>query len=271
MPEEPTKPRMEPKLFGLNRYLDAPPPERDAWVRVASRVPEECPGGLRKLLVTSEQAAGLDEIGWQFRCYAWNKPLSEKRQGVWLVGPEGAGKSALLSALAYDLRHRTGPVPYAPPAVAYPHSAKHVEAIYWRAADLFRRMKKAHQNEQYAAEVEEARECAVLVLDDLHLLPLPAWGHLEFSGLIEYRFANGWPICWGGREDPPALLQKVAVAENGEGRDFALSALTHCSVRSTVIEVPLGAHGDWHKQPRQTRPTPEPFFTEWPDKREVQR
>ena len=87
MPEEPTKPRMEPKLFGLNRYLDAPPPERDAWVRVASRVPEECPGGLRKLLVTSEQAAGLDEIGWQFRCYAWNKPLSEKRQGVWLVGP----------------------------------------------------------------------------------------------------------------------------------------------------------------------------------------
>lgn len=265
-------PRLSPKLHALNTFLDTPPTERDAWVRMAARVPDDCPGGLRALVKTPAQQAAIYEAGCRFNRYCRSIDPNETRQGCWLSGPDGSGKSAVLGALAYDLRHQSGAVPFLAPEVAYPHSSKHVEAIYWNAAEMFRRAKKIYQDESCAADLEEAREARVLILDQLHLLPLPAWGHPEWAALIELRYANGRPTCYGAQETADALEVRIhESALTGETLAFAVASIAKAKVRSNGVEVPLGAAGSWHARPAEKRERPAPFFTTWPDRREVLR
>lgn len=258
-------------MLALNRFLDHPPAHRDAELREAGRLDGLCRGGLRSLALNDAQDAALMECGRRFNRYCRGTDPDDRRQGVYLCGPEGCGKTAHLQALVYDLLHRTGPVPYDPPHVAYPHSARPVSAVYWSAAELFRQAKKAFRsNDEAAAAIfAEAVNVQVLALDNLEGLPRSVWLSDEWNSLMEVRHANGRPTCFSASEtweDGKARLRQGMPADQFQQLNRAFSR-----VDNRIVVVELGApEKSWHEQPTQTRtPASAPFFTTWPDRREV--
>lgn len=146
------------------------------------------------------------------------------KQGFYIHGPFGIGKSFILGALANELAER------------------HIKTIVVFVPEFLREMKQSIQEQTLNEKIDYVKKAPVLMLDDFGAETMSNWVRDEVLGaILQYRMAEQLPTFFTSNLGFNELTQHLALTQRGE-RDVVKAA--RIMERIKVIADPIVLDGD---------------------------
>lgn len=193
--------------------LDHPDEKQVADVLQSTRLPRRSPLGLQRLQQRAGNAAALQAARQILDDWFWSKrrKVPPPDQGLFLHGPVGSGKTAILQALGFDLRHRSGEHQHSDPTEYEPFSwLPKLRVEFWPVADLFAHIKRTFDRGKSDYDPDRLERCDLLILDDLGKTLTTQWNQGELFRLIDARYRERRMTCFTSNYPPRTLAARMA-------------------------------------------------------------
>jgi|SRR5699024_6242633 len=146
------------------------------------------------------------------------------KQGLYIHGPFGIGKSFILGALANELAER------------------HVKTVVVFVPEFLREMKQSIQEQTLNEKIDYVKTAPVLMLDDFGAETMSNWVRDEVLGaILQHRMAEQLPTFFTSNLGFKELEQHLAITQRGE-KDVVKAA--RIMERIQVVAEPIALDGD---------------------------
>lgn len=217
-----------------------PTADRIKDVRAHCGLPPRSFPGLRALTRTEANAAAIEAAEAMVDRFR----AREREQGLYLWGPVGTGKTAILGALAFDLYHWTsGEYHHEFGWIASGGGQARVQ--YWNLPDFFAQMKRSYDGEgRYDPDVIEGLD--VILWDDAGKQYSTEHNFSEFFRWIDWFYSNRKAICFSSNYSPEDLGSRLAYSL---GSDYAIDIAAMIDrIRGECDVIELSGKS-WRQQP----------------------
>lgn len=151
------------------------------------------------------------------------------KQGFYIHGPFGIGKSFILGALANELAER------------------HIKTIVVFVPEFLREIKQSIQEQTLNEKIDYVKKAPILMLDDFGAETLSNWVRDEVLGaILQYRMAEQLPTFFTSNLGFKELQQHLAITQRGE-KDVVKAA--RIMERIKVIAEPIALAGENRRLP----------------------
>lgn len=204
-------------------WRENPPEARIAAVFERSRLPRDAPVGLRQVRIAEVDRRYVEVVAAHRRRWlAGETP----EKGLWLHGPTNSRKTMLVSALLFDIGHRT------------PR-----RALFWNVADLMDHIRLDARGKKNEYDPEALNAAEVLCLDDLGTVKVTETAWERLFHIIEAARSG-----WGSRrrkqvlyvtsnEAPETLFAQLAPPGDADGGERIVRRLLQITDAEPPVEA----------------------------------
>ena len=178
------------------QWRDNPPEGRIREVFSRVRLPADTPPGLRLIRYEEVDHRLIDAVAAHQA--TWLKGIRPEK-GLWVCGPTNKRKTIVVSALAFDVAHRT------------PRSV-----LFWNMSDLMAHIRRAAQGKDNEYEPHAISNADKLVIDDLGTMKLTERAWDEIFHMIESA-KSGWgetkrhqTLYVTSNENPESMIDRLS-------------------------------------------------------------
>lgn len=205
--------------------LANPAPETVEQIRRACLLPYRSFPGLNRLTRTDVNAPALDAATALVDRFRHN----QRDRGLYLHGPIGTGKTAILGALAFDLAHWTGGVRHQKFGLLVEGGSK-ARVQYWSLPDFFAQMRRSYERRS-RYDPDEIEGLDVILWDDAGKHYSTEHNFGELFRLVDLFYTHGRAMCFSSNYNPEEFGDRLVASLGGDyARDVA-------AVVDRIIEV----------------------------------
>lgn len=235
---------LERKRTELLAEFDALTPAQLEGVRKDCNLLPRSLAGLGRLTLTKENRAAIEqarELLQQFQS-------GDRSRGLYLHGPLGTGKTALLAALAFDLRLRTGKIRDRERDLLLFDWGTRASVQFWPVPDLFTAINRAMDDRESGFSWRTVERCDALLLDDLGKQYDTGWKMSELFRVVNYRYQAMLSTSFTSNYSPDELAARMVA---GLGKNYASDVAAMLDrIEETCEVVELRGHS-WRQKGRR--------------------
>lgn len=184
-------------------FLEHPTPKRIEEVRCRVRLPHWTPAGMKNVVRARVPVNAFN--AFQRHRKEW---LNGERpqKGIWIYGATDAGKTTLLSALLFDINHRTNR-----------------PCLSWNVADLMDHLRRDARGVESEYDPAEIADAEIIALDDLGTIKTTerVWETLfDIVCAVSDAWGAAAPrqtLYVTSNEGPEQMIQRLSTPDNPDG------------------------------------------------------
>lgn len=218
--------------------LRTPSAERVAKVLRETRLPLRTKAGLHVLTEAQANRAALQAARDLFSDWINGR---KPEHGLYLHGPAGTGKTAILQALGFAIRHNTGCHPHPKPERApemYTFGSESPATVeFWPVADLFSHIKRTFDHQESDYSPSRLESCDLLICDDLGKTLSTPWNLSELFRLVDARYRDLKVTCFTSNYPPEELMERMASRLEDDLHEDIIAMFDRLKTMCRTIEV----------------------------------